>query len=434
LAAHIGIFMSEYPFLAEIFDLKEVGKLFRHFSVVTGLDVALFDFAGREVLTNRKGVSVCQSAENCRKCREHISYGGLMSQELGEPYICSCGCGLIMCFSPVMFEDRLCGIIACGPVLLWEADEVAVAEFAGKTMDMNIHVDVEELFRLITSCTCVNMTSAAQILFIMTNSFSREHSVYLNQRARITKQQQRIAELIIERKNAAGESGNRGKGYPREIEKELIEAVQSGSREMAKRILNVLLGEVFAFAGGNMNTIKARLFELVAFVSRAAIESGSPLENINRIIKKSLGLFSDDIDFENLCYLTTEVMDSFITTVFIENKQKQYSRHLIRAMEYIGLHYSDELALHAVAEAIFVSEFYLSHLFRKEMDTTFSDYVCRIRINKAKEILKRDSDIRIQEIGETVGFNDPNYFAKSFKKLMGISPREYQASFVEDTP
>jgi two-component system response regulator YesN len=337
-----------------------------------------------------------------------------------------------MCFSPVMFEERLCGIIACGPVLLWEADEVATAEFAAQTMDMNIHVDVEELFRLITSCSCVNMTSAAQILFIMANSFSREHSVYLNQRARITMQQQRIAELIIDRKNVNHDPGDREKNYPREVEKELIEAVQSGSREMTKRILNILLCEVFTFAGGNMNTIKARLFELVAFVSRAAIESGAPLENINKIIKKSFGLFNDETEFEDLCYLTTEVMDNFITTVFLENKQKQYSRHLIRAVEYIGRHYAGEITLHTVAEAVSVSEFYLSHLFRKEMDTTFSDYVCRIRINKAKEILKRDSDIRIQEIGELVGFNDPNYFAKSFKKLTGISPREYQASFVED--
>ncbi|MFP3090841.1 PocR ligand-binding domain-containing protein [Treponema sp. TIM-1] len=427
------MFMLENPSLSEIFDLKELGKLFRHFSVVTGLDVALFDFAGREILTNRKEVSVCQSAKNCRKCREHISYGGLMSQELGEPYICSCGCGLIMCFSPVMFEERLCGIIACGPVLLWDADEVAIAEFTEKIMDMNIHIDVGEFFRLITSCTCVNMTSAAQILFIMANSFSREHSVYLNQRAKITMQQQRIAELMMDRKSMQG-SKNSEKAYPRELEKELIDAVQCGSREMAKRILNMFLCEIFTFADGNMNTIKARIFELVAFISRAAIGAGAPAESINGTIKKSFGLFNDAIDFEELCCLITEVMESFITSVFIEKKQKQYSGHLIKAMDYIGQHYADEITLHTVAEAVFVSEFYLSHLFRKEMNTTFSEYVCRVRINRAKAILKRDSDIRIQEIGGTVGFNDPNYFAKSFKKLMGISPREYQASFVEDTP
>jgi two-component system response regulator YesN len=426
--------MADYPSLAEILDLKELTKLFHHFSVITGLDVALFDFTGWEILSNRKEITVCESAGNCRKCRDHISYGGLMSQALGEPYICACGCGLIMCFSPVMFEEHLIGIIACGPVLLWEADEVAVAEFTAKTMDMNIHVNVEELFRSITSCTCVNMTSASQILFIMVNSFTREHSFYLKQRSRMTQQQRRIAELIIDRKNGKQNPGKRGNGYPIEIEKELIEVVQSGSREMAKRILNILLCEVFAFANGNMETIKARLFELVAFISRAAIETGSPIENSNKLVEKSLGIFNDDIGFEDLCYLTTEIMDNFITTVFFENKQKQYSRHLTRAMEYIGKQYAEELTLRSVADTVFISEFYLSHLFRKEMDTTFSDYVCRVRIDKAKRILKTDTDIRIQEIGDMVGFHDPNYFAKSFKKLTGLSPREYQSSFAKDIP
>jgi two-component system response regulator YesN len=424
--------MTDCPSLAEILDLKELSKLFHHFSVITGLDVALFDFTGQEILSNRKEITVCESAGNCQKCRERISYGGLMSQALGEPYICSCGCGLIMCFSPVMFGERLIGIIACGPVLLWEADEVAAAEFTEKTRDMGIHIDVDALFQSITSCTCVNMTSASQILFIMVNSFAREHSFYLNQRSRITEQQQRIAELIIDRKNGKQEAGNRGKGYPLEIEKELIEAVQNGSRGMAKRILNLLLCEVFSMSGGNMNTIKARLFELVAFISRAAIDSGAPVENSNSIIEKSFGIFHDNIEFDELCFLTTEVMDSFITMVFSENKQKQFSRHLTRAKEYVGKHYAEELTLRSVADAVFISEFYLSHLFRKEMNTTFSDYVCQVRITRAKKILKTDIDIRIQEVGEMVGFNDPNYFAKSFKRLTGSSPREYQASFAAD--
>jgi two-component system response regulator YesN len=63
------------------------------------------------------------------------------------------------------------------------------------------------------------------------------------------------------------------------------------------------------------------------------------------------------------------------------------------------------------------------------MDTTFSDYVCRQRISKAKDFLKSNKFMRIQEIAEKTGFNDPNYFAKSFKKLTGVTPKEYRAFF-----
>jgi two-component system response regulator YesN len=91
--------------------------------------------------------------------------------------------------------------------------------------------------------------------------------------------------------------------------------------------------------------------------------------------------------------------------------------------------YHDEITLGRAANAIFVSPFYLSHLFRRELNTTFSDYLCRVRINNAKTFLKNDRRIQIQEVTEKVGFNDANYFAKSFKRLTGVTPREYQAFF-----
>ena len=93
------------------------------------------------------------------------------------------------------------------------------------------------------------------------------------------------------------------------------------------------------------------------------------------------------------------------------------------------INYVEELTLKKVADATFISAFYLSHLFRKEMNTTFSDYLCKIRIEKAKNLLKNEKDPRIQEIAEKTGFNDPNYFAKSFKKIVGLVPREYKKFF-----
>jgi two-component system response regulator YesN len=420
-----------YPSLAEILDLKQMEVFFRHFQVVTGLDVALFDFSGKEIHAVRKDNSVCALAGNCHKCREYIAYGGLMSGDLGEPYICSCGCGLIMCFSPVMYDEYLAGVIACGPVLLWEADEVAVSEFEEKTQDMNITADIPELLRSVAPLSCINMTSASQLLFIMVNGLTREHSVYLAQRSRITSQQRQIAELIIER-NEGKKKGGGDTTYPKETEKELIEVVQGGSREQSGRILNRLLGEIFSFAEGNINTIRARLFELLAFFSRSAVEAGAPVDDINRIIGDAYAMFNEDTDFESLCFLTGRAIDGFIETAFRKRQFTQRSRHLEKAIAWIGIHYAGNVSLRSVAEAVYISEYYLSHLFRKEMNTTFSDYLSRVRIHKARDILKNDRDIRIQEIIELVGFNDPAYFAKSFKKLTGVSPREYQSYFFED--
>jgi YesN/AraC family two-component response regulator len=63
------------------------------------------------------------------------------------------------------------------------------------------------------------------------------------------------------------------------------------------------------------------------------------------------------------------------------------------------------------------------------MQTTFSDYIRRIRIEMAKCFIKEDTMAQIQEIAGRAGFNDANYFAKVFKKFSGVTPKEYQAFF-----
>jgi two-component system response regulator YesN len=122
-------------------------------------------------------------------------------------------------------------------------------------------------------------------------------------------------------------------------------------------------------------------------------------------------------------------MERFIDTVYRNREQKQTSFHLTKAIEYIQEHYMEDLPLGAVASSVYVSEYYLSHLFRKGMNQTFSDYTAKVRIDKAREFLRKDTSARIQEIADKTGFNDSNYFAKIFKKHTGVSPREYQAFF-----
>jgi AraC-like DNA-binding protein/ligand-binding sensor protein len=424
----------ETPRLEEILNLEQLKKLFRYFSVVSGLDVALFDDSGREALVNRKTGSVCAAAKNCQKCREYLTYGGTMSSDLGAPYIYACGCGLIMCSTPVMFNERLLGSIACGPTILWDADEVAVLEVEEHTQDMLIDIGSEDFLRNTPSCSCENMSSFAQLLFIIVDSLTREHSRYLNQRAQIAEQQARISELLIDRNIAAAElikieERSTVLAYPIETEKELIALVQSGNKQQATKILNNLLGEIFYLTGGNLDTIRIKLFELVAFLSRAAVDAGAPLRDVNRITKDSFEICEDSTDFEHLCFLTTQAMGRFIDTVYQNRTQKQTSQHLSRAIEYVRQHYASDLSLSAVADKVFVSKYYLSHLFQKEMKTTCSSYIRRIRIEMAKRFIKEDNTALIQEIANRVGFNDANYFTKVFKKLSGVTPKEYQAFF-----
>ena len=418
--------------LREVLDYAGLEKLFNYFYITTGLDVGLSDIDGTIHLRSGRTISICKAADNCELCRKHLAKGGLESLELGEPYIFACGCGLVMCSSPIVYEEKYLGSISCGPAMLWEADEVAMEEISRKASGMNLQI-TPELFNGIPSCECMNITAAAQLLFMLVNSLTKEHSRYLRQREQISDQQKTIAELILERKLVAVELQKMEKrsalAYPTEKEKELIAFVQLGKKQQAAALLNDILSVIFSFAEGSLDTIRVKLFELVAFLSRAAVDAGAPLKEVNAITKEAFEICDDQTNFEKLCYLTTRAMEGFIEIVYQNREQRQTSFHLTKAIEYIHEHYAEDLPLGTVASSVYVSDFYLSHLFRKEMNQTFSDYAAKVRIDKAREMLRDDPCARIQEVSIKTGYSDPNYFAKIFKKQTGVSPRVYQAFF-----
>jgi two-component system, response regulator YesN len=105
---------------------------------------------------------------------------------------------------------------------------------------------------------------------------------------------------------------------------------------------------------------------------------------------------------------------------------KQYT-HLIRqAKEYIQLHYThSELTLGDVACHVNMSASHFSGIFSQETHQTFKDYLTKVRITKAKELL-RSTSLKSAEIAYKVGYSDPHYFSSVFKKNTGLSPIEFR--------
>ena len=96
------------------------------------------------------------------------------------------------------------------------------------------------------------------------------------------------------------------------------------------------------------------------------------------------------------------------------------------AKSYIDLHFDDyDLSLSKVAANVGVSPNYLSNVFSRESGETFSEYLNKVRIKQAMLLLK-STELRAADIAEKVGYNDQHYFSKMFKKIIGISPREFK--------
>jgi two-component system response regulator YesN len=107
-------------------------------------------------------------------------------------------------------------------------------------------------------------------------------------------------------------------------------------------------------------------------------------------------------------------------------KRGDKSKYVLEAMDYIGAHYNDpNISVGAIAQHLGLSEGHLSHTFKKETDYTLLNYLTRYRIHKAMELL-RDCRLKVYEVAEQVGYRDITHFSATFKKLVGISPSEYQ--------
>ena len=111
---------------------------------------------------------------------------------------------------------------------------------------------------------------------------------------------------------------------------------------------------------------------------------------------------------------------------FRDFKKGSKSKYVPEAMEYINTHYNDpDISVGTVAEHLGISEAHLSHTFKKETDATLLNYLTRYRIHKAMALLK-DCRIRVYEVAQMVGYRDIAYFSATFKKIVGMSPSEYQ--------
>jgi two-component system response regulator YesN len=97
---------------------------------------------------------------------------------------------------------------------------------------------------------------------------------------------------------------------------------------------------------------------------------------------------------------------------------------LIKAMEYIHEHYTETIQLGDAAEAALVSAAYLSRLFSEHLKTNFVDYLTELRVDRAEKLI-RESRMNIKEVAYAVGYQDPNYFSKIFKKVTGLLPTQY---------
>ncbi|MGO4543126.1 helix-turn-helix domain-containing protein, partial [Paenibacillus sp. 2TAB19] len=126
----------------------------------------------------------------------------------------------------------------------------------------------------------------------------------------------------------------------------------------------------------------------------------------------------------NACLLLIDEFKEQVISVFLETSSrlsKGLSPLMVRSDEFIRRNFTRELTVETLAEYVSKTPNYFSHLFKREFGISFKEYINRLRIAKAKELILGTNDL-IYEISERVGFTDYTYFTQVFKKMEGYSP------------
>jgi len=94
-------------------------------------------------------------------------------------------------------------------------------------------------------------------------------------------------------------------------------------------------------------------------------------------------------------------------------------------INYMNNNYCDNISLEHLSEKLHFNKFYICRVFKEETGENITDYILKRRVMKAKELLE-DRTLKVYEVANNVGFNDVTYFNRVFKKVVGISPGDYQ--------
>lgn len=101
-------------------------------------------------------------------------------------------------------------------------------------------------------------------------------------------------------------------------------------------------------------------------------------------------------------------------------------QRMTEILAYIGRNHALNITLADIARAHYISESYVSKLFRKQMNMSFTEYVNYIRIQRAAKLLSLPAHYLVAQVAQMVGYDDYRYFCQLFKKTMGMTPKQYQ--------
>jgi len=203
-------------------------------------------------------------------------------------------------------------------------------------------------------------------------------------------------------------------------EKQLLDAVRLGQWDsIHANVMEVI--ERYELEGAGLVLTQQRMLELLWVASRMLNDMGIEAEAPTYTFQAQ--------DFRQLRAETGSLLDRMkhAYTAYYSRLEPD-TIHQIR--QYIEEHAHEDISLEAIGKRVGLSPFYISKMFKEQLGVNYIDFLTERRIEKAKRLMA-DPAKSMKEITFEVGYHDPNYFSKVFKKMCELSPTEYRKALLQ---
>ncbi|MBW5448243.1 response regulator [Cohnella sp. CFH 77786] len=214
--------------------------------------------------------------------------------------------------------------------------------------------------------------------------------------------------------------------FPYDKEQEMIRYLKA-MNEKAVNAAADLLDEIEAneLIAGDPEHLAAAAIQIVGTVRKLLTDSGIPVEEEEGLHEPpgAAGGFKAEDPAEIRAKLLRHVSSALHG--IIKAKGKPYRIEIEQVKRYIEENYDKDISLKDLSSRVYMNPNYLCTIFKNEVGETINHYMTRVRMEKAMRML-RETDLKVFEIAERVGYSNTNYFSYTFKKYTGTAPIEYR--------
>jgi len=208
-----------------------------------------------------------------------------------------------------------------------------------------------------------------------------------------------------------------------DLERLLIAGLRRGDMAEAQNIMRTLLNSSSIIGNNDPERLKLKAIELIVMLSRTEANSENNEELLdanNRYLKR----IEDSETAEDVAKNMNLILDG-LAGKFFSFQGVRHASALRKAERFIWGNYTRKISLKEVATVSGLSAPYFSTIFKDEMGENFSNYLNRLRVEKASLML-RETESSVSGISAACGFEDQSWFSKIFKSHTGVSPCEYR--------